>query len=182
MKNKAEHRNQGYSLVELIVVIAILAVVSAGAVYGIGMLSGWEMKQCVRQLDSAIGETKMNAMSKGEGRLEISRDSAGNYYMEMITVKRDKADPKTAEDLRLGKAKIAGKNLQIYYVGDDAPEEQLITETNVIAISFDPGSGAFKPMQESPSTVYCRKLIVRRGTAREKTITLVKDTGRHYIE
>ena len=174
MKNRKEWKNQGYSLVELIVVIAILAIISSATVYGIVSVSGWEMKSCTKKLDAALEETKMNAMSKGACELEISVDASGNYDVQMKVGVGARA--KTMQ-----KQRIANSKVSIYYVGDDAVTEHLISAANSLKISFDSGSGAFKPIAASP-TVYCRKIIIKMGTGHVKTIKMVKDTGKHYVD
>lgn len=176
VKKKREGHNQGYSLVELIVVITMVAIFSISAVYGIGMIGGWEMKKCVKQLDGAISETKMNAMSKGACELTITRDSDGNYDMQMVVGIGEKKHT-------LQKQRIADKRISIYYVAEDAATEYLITESNPLTISFDAGSGAYKPIKSTEvSGTYGKKLIVKMGTKHVTTIRLIKDTGRHKIE
>lgn len=160
-------KNRGFSLIELLVVIVVLAILSVGAVSGIGMISGWKIKECTQKLDSAIGETQMNAMSKEACSLLISKDGDGNYYMEMTGMQPEK---------------IADDSFSITYISSENPGEQPISESG-LEISFDRSSGAYQPIDRTyeGDDVYCRKIMIRRGN-RTKTIRLIKDTGRHYIE
>lgn len=159
-------KNSGFSLIELVVVIAIIAILSGMAISGIGMISGWKQKQCVKQLDAAIGETQMQAMSKGKAELVISRDSNENYWMQMTG----------GENIQISDAKIS-----IYYIDDVTEEEQLLCDK--LTISFDSVSGALLPMAETNEDIYyCKKIVIRAGETRQTKIRFVKDTGRHYIE
>lgn len=160
-------KNGGFSLIELLVVIAVLAIISVGAISGISMISGWKIKECTEKLSSAIGETQMNAMSKEACSLLISMDGNGNYYMEMTGMQPEE---------------IADGAFSITYVSSENPGEQSIPEGG-LKLSFDRSSGACQPIDRTPEGdyIYCRKIIIRRGS-RTKTIRLVKDTGRHYIE
>lgn len=181
-------QDRGFSMVELIVVTAIMAVLSVAAVSGIGMVSGWKLNQSVKRLESALDETKINAMSREACILEISKDAAGDYYIKMTG----------AED-----EKLADDRISISYLRDDAAVEYPLEESQPLRLSYQRSSGAFSPLiltwqvDESASAgkrytysyqttgsggnySYCSGIIVRMGT-RETVIRLVKDTGRHYI-
>lgn len=177
-------RNEGFSLVELIVVIAILAVLSTAAVMGIGMVSGWRMNQCVSLLDSGLKETRVDALSREAAYLTISCDENGNYYME---------------GTRHPKEKIAGSSITIVYTTDAQTKEAAITPEQPLTLSYDRASGAFLPVLEWDAesgtyipkqadagedavSVYCTSIQIRAGEEKSTTIRLVKSTGKHVIE
>lgn len=177
-------RNEGFSLVELIVVIAILAVLSTAAVVGIGMISGWRINKCVSLLDSGLKETRTDALSRGAAYLTISCDDNGNYYME---------------GTRHPQEKIAGNPITIVYTTDAQTGEEMITSEHPLTLSYDRASGAFLPILEwdeghttyvpkqtgegaDVAYVYCTSIQIRAGEEKNTTITLVKSTGKHTIE
>ena len=182
-------RNEGFSLVELIVVIAILAILSTATVAGTGMLTGWNINKCVEMLDGGFSETRVSAMSKSAAYLTITRDAEGNYYMEMTGGAREKI---ASDDLSITYATQAeGSTVTI--------EGVEITETDPLILTYDRASGAFLPMVESydidanqrtfvtsvegtnVSNVYCTSLEISAGD-KSVTIRLVKSTGKHSIE
>lgn len=63
--------NRGLSLVELIVVIAIMAVMIGGVGLSIQMLSGAEAKQAAMKLDSELNDIKTGAMSRAGEEMTI---------------------------------------------------------------------------------------------------------------
>lgn len=158
-------KNEGFSLVELIVVIAILAVLGAGAVMGVGMLGGWQVKECVSLLDGGLNETRTEALSKQTAYLTISCDENGSYYME-VTGKP--------------KEKLAGDKITITYTTDAGDEETAITAEQPLSLSYDRSSGAFLPMKDTD--VYCTAICVRMGEERSVSIKLIKSTGKHIVE
>lgn len=177
-------RNEGFSLVELIVVIAILAVLSTVAVVGIGMVSGWRMNRCAAFLDGGLKETRTDALSREAAYLTISCDENGNYYMEAT---------------RHQKEKIAGSPITIVYVTDAQTGEEEITPEHPLILSYDRASGAFLPILEwdadsgtyvpkrtgegaDVTSVYCTSIQIRMGAEKSTTIRLIKSTGKHVIE
>lgn len=172
MKISEKRRNQGFSLVELIVVTAIIAVLSVTAVSGIALISGWEMKKCVKELDAAIGETQLNAMSRGAGSLEIIRDASGICYMQRRAGLGEKEQVEQ-------KTKLCSERIAISYL-DDKGSTVTLDSTHPLVISFDAASGAYKPIDEADG-IYCRKVFFKMGK-RESSIKLSKNTGKHEIE
>lgn len=177
-------RNEGFSLIELIVVLAILAVLSTAAVMGIGMVSGWRINQCVSLLDSGLKETRMNALSRETAYLIVSCDTDGNYYMEQN---------------KHTKEKLAGNKIRITYTTDAQTGTEEITPEQPLILSYDRASGAFLPILkwdeesnsyvprdtgegENVSYIYCTSIQVSAGDEKNTTIALTKNTGKHVIE
>ena len=80
--------NKGYSLVELIIVVAIIAVIGLGATWSIILVFSANAKTCSNDIVNAIAECKIMTMTKGQGnvRLIIYRDGAGGtIYGELQT-------------------------------------------------------------------------------------------------
>lgn len=95
--------NKGYSLVELIIVIAIIAVLGLGATWSIALIFGANAKTCANDIVGAISECKIMTMTKGKGnvRLLIYRDGeGGTIYSELQTRENNTASWKTENDGR----------------------------------------------------------------------------------
>lgn len=175
--------NKGFSLLELIVVIAILAILSAIVTGAVMNRAGWKVKKASELLDTVIGETKTEAMSKSRASLTIFKESSGDYYIQ-ITGKE--------------KEKLGDGNMTISYTVEGAAVETVIEPSSPLQFSFSRSSGAFTPIidgknpdgswryrtegtGESAAMVYCNGIMIKSGSHSRK-LGLVKDTGKYYTE
>ena len=81
--------NKGMSIVEILVIIAIVAVLSGVAVNLFGYMNGKQARQCAYKLEAAISEIRMETMSKSTGEpdsvyLEIINEGGSIYAKRMI--------------------------------------------------------------------------------------------------
>ena len=77
------HNNKGLSLVELIVVIAIMSVLS-GIVY-MGMaknIFNTNVTQCTENMETIINKVRVNTMGRNEVTLRFYQDNDGRYFSE----------------------------------------------------------------------------------------------------
>lgn len=177
-------RNEGFSLVELIVVIAILAILSTAAITGVGMLGGWRANKCVSLIDGGLKETRTEALAKQNIYFTLSCDANGDYWIQVT------GHP---EEM------VASDGITITYKTDAGTVETPVAEDNPLILSYDSASGVFLPMFERDSDsgtyvkcqtesgehvsyVYCTAIYIRAGEGRETVINLVKSTGKHTIE
>ena len=97
---KVKKNNGGFSLVELIVVIAISVVLIGAATISIRSVMGVEVKQCARNIESIINKTRVTSMGKDSAVLKIYKASDGAYYYKM-TINGTESDPS-----KIGKSRI----------------------------------------------------------------------------
>ena len=146
-----EKNNKGYSLVELIIVIAIIAVIGLGATWSIILVFSANAKTCANDLVSAISECKIMTMTKGQGnvRLILYRDGEnGAIYSKLQT----KESPSAGwEDSKDGREKIGASKCTVTRIEDDGVTETSIPTSEGAAweIYFDRSSGKL----EDTSTV-----------------------------
>lgn len=165
--------NKGISLIELIVVIAIIGIVTGMAAMSLNSLLGFDVKESVNDLSSEISRARVISLSHGPRELKIYKDAGdGCYYVTFYSTV-------LGEDSVLAE-KISAKNMKITYFTDKmAATGTEITDTNVLRLSFDKSSGAFKPLNADLD--YCQKITVSKGS-RQAVILLYPETGKHYIQ
>lgn len=162
MSSNKKNNNRGFSLVELIVVVAIGAILIGASILSIASISGTAAKQCARNIESILNKTKVTTMGKDTAVIELYKDlSDGAYYYE-VTVTNGKGEI-TAETKKIGRS-----NLEIRY-STTFNNASKLDVSNPIKIEFDRSSGAEK--------TDIGKIWVKHGST-EKTITIYKETGK----
>lgn len=82
MKNK---NNGGYSLIELLVIISILAVFTGLIGYNIAVTSSFKARQCAREMESDIAGLKVTTLSKSV----TVGDTYALYYVDGKKIMRE---------------------------------------------------------------------------------------------
>ena len=100
MKKKNIHQfnfidNRGMSMIELLAVIAIMAVLLGTATNIVGYLSGKQARQCAYKMDSILTETRMETMGKSTGEKESVYLTIKNDNGKIYAVQNIKSDEKS---------------------------------------------------------------------------------------
>ena len=129
--------NGGFSLVELIVVIAISVVLIGAATISIRSVMGVEVKQCARNIESIINKTRVTTMGKDSAVLEIYKDASDGAYYYKTTINGTVSAP----------SKIGKSRIDVYYsMKDDYSDKTQLNGSDSIVLQFDRSSGAQKLM------------------------------------
>jgi prepilin-type N-terminal cleavage/methylation domain-containing protein len=173
MKNK----NAGFSLIELIVVVAILAVLSTGVVITVLSSSSYGAQQVAKEIDSALTEARVQALSKSDAWIEIEYDDSLKKYVIKTSY---------ASDLVLsGSSRITISYTKSENVGD-AEVTTKVTSTDKLGLKYDRSTGAFKYIVTDVETGatdgsnYCRSIKISGGS-KTYEIKLSQKTGRHTL-
>ena len=161
--------NGGFSLVELIVVIAISVVLIGAATISIRSVMGVEVKQCARNIESILNKTRVTTMGNDSAVLEIYKDASDGAYYYKTTINGVVSDP----------SKIGKSRIDVYYsMEDNYGNKTQLNGSNSIVLQFDRSSGAQKPDANNKSS--SRIWIQKNST--EKVITIYKETGKVICE
>ena len=76
--------NKGFSLIELIVIIAIMGVLVGGASLGIGLVFSKDAMKCATRLNDSIYDARANSMYKA-GKFELSIDNSGSANVATVS-------------------------------------------------------------------------------------------------
>ncbi len=159
---------RGLSLIEIIVVLAIIAVIGGGSLISLSLITGQNIKSCYKELEGYMEETRIRAMSRdGSPSMEISIGADGAVYVTQTD---------TAVTTKIGK-----KGLTVKYITPS--DTYTVDETNHLVIGFEHSTGAFKKVDIPSSTdkEYCNAIVLSDGQ-REYTMKLVPRTGKYYRE
>jgi len=84
MKKMTKICNKGFSLVELVIVVAIVAVLGAVALTGMSLLTSKPVDECAKKIQIALEGNRSTTMGKYSGYLEFTADTDGIYVEEYI--------------------------------------------------------------------------------------------------
>lgn len=178
--------NKGYSLVELIVVISIMAVMVGVLAFGIGMMFTRDSNYVAVRIDDELTEARTLAMSR-EGVftyvLHADNDPSGDHkdgfvrIDQTITVtEEDDSETETTEEYR--KVPL-DKSVTISVTGASFDADGNMT------IIFDKANGSVKSVNGSPpaaGALYTFTVTSARNASKKSEVTLAATTGRHYTE
>ena len=143
--------DKGFTLVELIVVIALMAVVSLSVITYVGMLGGGQAKKCANGLKNGLSQTKVCAMSRSSASMTVYADNTGVYLKTM------QGSTERVEKIGNSATKVEYRTVR----DSDVFVPVGTTPADGVKIEFDRASGACKKMS---SGVYCYGFKVTSGS------------------
>jgi prepilin-type N-terminal cleavage/methylation domain-containing protein len=157
MTNK---KNQGFSLAELIIVIAVIAILGTGLIQISGVWDNWRLTKYSDLMENTWNKAKMQALSKGNVAGIEFYQLNGVYYAAIVSNVVKTKEPTSVFDLstagtvletvELGKRPITMtvtlKNVDGENTIALSDNSSISSLKNVAAIAFNRGSGAIKPV------------------------------------
>ena len=165
--------NKGFSLIELIVVIAIMSILAAIVTLGVGTISGSKVKECAKGIEAVLNKARVSSMGKDQVTAQLYIGDDGAYYMDLTTEINGSSDTQTK---RVGRSEL----VLMYSYKDDYSDPQVLKKQGKLNISFDRSSGELKADE---SGNYCQRIWVqnKKGSV-VWTITIYKETGTVEVE
>lgn len=178
--NESKQNNEGFSLVELIVVMAMMFILVGGMSISASLVFSRDAAQCASKLNDAIYTARMDSMSKPGAYFMQIKKVAGEFEVVLNDGTSDVYSEKISEN---GKIKAISFDLN--------GENGQITDSNTVKIVFDKSKGYVKTFNDKEITTdgangtYKDGLIVftvsqKTGTKTED-VTLVTSTGKHKV-
>ena len=167
--------NKGFSLIELIVIIAIMGVLVGGASLGISLVFSKDASKCATRLNDSIYDARANSMYKA-GKFKLSIDNTGSA--NTATISQTDLTPVTSDTIYLD-----GVDLSAKFVTEAVPA---VKELELpVTVTFDKSKGNVVYFYANGDRVYDDGIIVfditpRRGNRTAK-VQLVTTTGKHTI-
>ncbi len=153
--------NKGFSLVELIVVMAIAMIVTGVVVTNVAAGREKAADECVEKIESTLQGMRITTMGKYDAYMEIYVSGDSVYANKVMILD---AAGSTSSDLTI----VGGKGVSVTYeIGNSGSFISL--DSTPVRIAYDRSSGAF--------TTDITAIRAQKG-ARVKTIKLNKATGK----
>ncbi len=171
MKKKWIHDHSGMSLVEIIIVIAMIAILAGSSYIMFNNVRATNLKDTVETIDSRLDKLQMETMSKsGNPFLYIYKLSDG-YYMKILKEKLTSFD---STKLDTNGTKVAGNDVKIYQ--DSEVTSNLVNDGGrFIRIAYSK-SMAFS---YADSDTNVNSIVIKGISSYE--IKLMKETGKHIV-
>lgn len=186
--------NRGFSLVELIIAIAIMTIVLGMLAANLNFIGVSQARSLANSIKTAVGQVRVQTMGKQEAFLYIYRDTSDNMYYKETWVRSD------AKELVRSKREKIGKNKPTVTYEDADGNLFTMDSDNGLLITFDRSNGkevsknlsgvatTYKDedgteitdisyIKPSTTSIVCKKITVNFGT-RDYVITIVPETGK----
>lgn len=166
--------NKGYSLIELVIVLAIIAIIMSTVFYSIILIFSANAKSCANNIQRAIGDCKVTTMGKASAYMTLYRNAEGNVYTQMHV--KDGGGtypyPSYGEAQKVGTQKVTVK-----YKPSSASAETELLAGDEIEIWFDRATGGFKEDKSGNRYDWIRV----EGGSKNYKIVLTEFTGKSEV-
>lgn len=155
--------SKGFTMIELIIVIAIIGIFTALSTISLNYLHAGNIKSSAQKVNRVLTELKMDTMSRENRSFMYIYNKDDNYYMWCTT--DDTFSMLSAQGERIGNS-----STRIVVDGNE------LTSGNHVKIAFRKSNGAF--ISGTPERIEFSK----DDGSFKYVVTLVVETGKHYID
>lgn len=160
-KNRKKHNNAGMSLVEIVVVVLIIGILSAGAVIGFSFINSRDASSAAENIMSTLERTKLDTLASNTETVLLKLCKENNHYYGIVM----------KDSTELDKIELA-KNGVTITVKDSSGGQTVISDSTSYELKYNKSNGSFSSAANE---------IVVSG-ANTVTVRLVTLTGRSYME
>ncbi len=172
MRKKLKIGNDGFSLVELVIVVAIMVIIGGAAVTGLGLLTSRPVDECAKKIQIALEGNRNTTMGKFSSKLVFTEDANGVWLEEYINGNSE------------GKIQIGQSGVTVEYIiqaNGVGPATTNDFKTTPLEVSFNRANGSLNPLVEGGNN-YVTSFIVSRGDIKTLTVTIDRLTGRVEVQ
>ena len=171
MRKQTLRDHKGITLVEIIIVIAILGILASTVVGMLGHLHYADTQKVVKTLDTSLDALQVKTMSKtGQFYMYVYK-SGGNYYVRTLQKDLDIFDSSV---LNTDGTRLCNDTISIWKVSAAGTKTE-VKDMTYIKIAYTK-SALFDTTNTNTNT---DKIYI--DGVPDYTLTLVKDTGKHFV-
>lgn len=177
--------NKGFSLVEILIVVAIIAIMGGFMFLSLGLLSGQDAKECANNLSTVLDKEKNYALVKSTGEtdcyVEIKKETDGYYARYYVPQSAVGTGTVCISEEKLGKSSVIINGCYDDNFGDTNPAvlKRGLTSGKTLKITYDRSSGAVKEVNLDGETDI-NVITIDKG--RKYDIYFYIATGKHMMK
>ena len=164
--------NKGMSLVEIIIVIALISIVTGVIGYNISLAKAKDIEECAKKMTSAIQHCRTVTMGKYDTTITIAYEDNKIVATETMT----SVDETGASVVKTDKKVIGKKGLDVTYSVSGGGGGEKSLQTEALILKFNRGNGSLESTNGNDGQ-FCTKIVISRG-AKSRIIEIVPITGR----
>lgn len=174
--NRCYLNNRGYTMVELVIVMAIIAAIMGTVFFSITLIFSANAKSTANDIQRAIGDCKVTTMGRSAAYMKLFRGADQNVYTEMYIWNNSESKYKGA-----GAQKVGPRRVTVEWSTDGVNKTELAAGS--IAIFFDRANGGFTTGTAEDGTSYpVYKVIYVEGGSKHYEIRLTELTGKSEVK
>ena len=179
VKEETILNNKGYSLLEAIVIIAILGVLTGFMATSSGLFDGRRVKACADSVSSLLDKVRMANLGKDEVTLTIYKDTDKAIKAKIVTKIMSRNNDSINESIteKTFIEDVSDDNVEMSYSTDISGSAENPAGAAGMVFNFNRNTGAIK--DTSPNGIQC--IILRKGNA-EKKIKIYAATEKIIVE
>lgn len=162
--------NSGISLVEIVIVLAIMTLAGGAMLIGIGMISGRPAQKCSQKIVYSLERHRTTAMGKVDTEYKLYVGADGAIWVDEKIWEHSGSAPDRVNSVPVGE-----KTVTVTYVCGGVTQN---LASAPLTLKFRRGSGGFQPQAGGD---YCTEIKVSKAN-KDYTIELVPLTGKVSIK
>ncbi len=195
--------NKGFSLIELIVVVLIMAIISGGAIWAIGSVFSTQAKAAGKSVADAMKQVRIYALGRENKTVGDETEVFAKFYKKGKTLYVDICEmvdgyieqddgtkvPGSVEHV-IREQQISGVNynVEFYKRGASSPEFVVDSEETAVNVYFKKATGGIsgvwksKPNKEKLNNIDEIRVVRDSDSNNYAKLILVRLTGRVYVD
>lgn len=170
--------NRGMSLVEIILVIALMSIIAGMTGYGLNLISKKPVQECAKKVEIALNQNRTNSMGKKVAYLVFYMTDDGRVAFREYSQSARESTVREGEQIIIG---AAGIKLSFVYkkAGESDSEKLLGTDHDHIRVSFRRDSGS---LEEETDGGVLDRIEIYKDEAYIETVSIDKLTGKVKLQ
>lgn len=170
--------NKGFSLVELVIVVSIIAILIGIGVRNFGVLSGYHSRECMSKISDTLTACRMNCFSKSTSNTDSANlPASGDTYVEYSYENKNIYATQYVKGVAGQKERLSkGNKTIVTFTFDDGTTTVLNSEGQKIQIGFNRSTGALIKSNGKLTNM----IKIETGT-RERYVYLETKTGKIMV-